>query len=405
VMCWFLGNESYFTVSYLKEAKALCNRLDPLQRPVSMAHENAEPAEAKKLFDESGMDFYDWHAYTFSEDKFQKLPEAFGDGKPLTFSEWGWEDLGNGDIFYERYLDQLLDQVEAGRVAGYMFFDWNHYPQFTREDWATGKDGILHSGVVDESRQKCEPIYSRIAGLFAGKRELPTAIRDERPRVLPLRSLPFRRASGVVPLDLQAIVAGDAQGNAWAAFEKSIEAYWADSGYAQDRWARMGRRFQLWREPELEIAGARFQFPLIQDYVRPLLATSEGPVIPIHRIASQLHLLGQVTFPNGYPRIGNRGEIVAEYILQYKDGQQVALPVRHGIECAQANCIAGASRISPIATGAQPVLQFINDPARERYQVLLWSIPLQRKELASIRCTSKGGSNYLAIFAISTEEA
>jgi len=405
VICWFLGNESYFTVTYLKEAKALCKRVDPLQRPVSMVHENAEPAEAKKLFDESGMYFHDWHAYIFSEDKFQKLPEAFGDSKPLTFSEWGWEDLGNGDIFHERYLDQLLDQIEASRIAGYMFFDWDHYPRFTRVDWATDQDGILHSGAVDELGQKCEPIYSRIAGLFAGKRELRTAIRDERPRVVPLRSLPYGDASRVVPVDLQAIATGEAQRIARAALEKSMETFWATSGYAQDQWARMGRKIRLWRELGIELAGARFRCPVIEDEGRPLLVTSEGPVIPIRRITTQLHVLGQVTSPSGYPVIGIRGDVVAEYILQYKDGHQAVLPVRQGIECAQANCISGASRISPIATGAQPALEFINDPARERYQLLLWSIPLQGRELASIRCISKDGSNYLGILAISTEEA
>ena len=57
VMFWLLGNESYFTVSYLKEAKALCNRVDPILRPVSIAHENAELADAKKLFDDSGNGF------------------------------------------------------------------------------------------------------------------------------------------------------------------------------------------------------------------------------------------------------------------------------------------------------------------------------------------------------------
>ena len=118
-----------------------------------------------------GMDFYDWHAYSFSRDKFMTLPETFGPSKPLTFTEWGWEDAGNGCIFYERYMDTLLEQVEAGRVAGYMFFDWNDYPEFTRADWATPGDGTLISGVVNEAREIREPIYSRLAGLFAGRKE------------------------------------------------------------------------------------------------------------------------------------------------------------------------------------------------------------------------------------------
>lgn len=206
-------------------------------------------------------------------------------------------------------------------------------------------------------------------------------------------------------MDLQALAVSDAQSRTWAALEKNIEAYWRATGYARDQWARMGRRFRLWREPDVDIAGARFVCPVIEDAVRPLLVTGEYLVIPIHRITSQLHFLGQVTFPVGYPATSKRGEIIAEYLLEYENGRRKLLPVRNGIECAQANCIAGATRISPIATGAQPVLQFTKDMAREQYQILLWSIPLEGRKLATVRCFGKDTTNHLAIFAISTEEA
>jgi hypothetical protein len=166
--------------------------------------------------------------------------------------------------------------------------------------------------------------------------------------------------------------------------------YWAASGYAKNQRVRMGRRFRLWQQPELEIAGATFRVPMVEDEVRPLLV-SGLPVIPIYRVLSQVHVLGQVSFPTGYPVIGNRGGIVAEYALEYKGGRQVTLPVRQGIECAQANCIAGASRIAPVATSAQPALHFIKDPARERYQILLRTIAVEARELASIRCVARDG--------------
>ena len=406
VMCWFLGNESYFTAGYLKEAKALCNRLDPLQRPVSMAHVNAEPAEAKKLFDDSGMDFYDWHAYGFSDDKFEQLPKLFGASKPLTFSEWGWEDQGNGDVFYERYFDKLLDQVEAGRVAGYMFFDWNDYPQFTRVDWSTGKDGILHSGVVDEGREMREPIYSRLAGLFAGRREFELRA-PARPKVLPLRSIPFQPGMTFRSIDLQTLIDSEAQRRAWNGLEINLERFWEASHDARDQWIRSGKTLRFWRGEEIEITGARFRSATVDGSVRPVVIPPNGQevVIPVHRRGATLHILGQVTLPHGYPATGRFGETVAQYTLEYSDGRKTLLPIRNGIELAQANRVVGATRTTPIALGAQPALEYIRDFAREQYRILLWSVPLDRRELARVACRATAGDSFLAIFAITTEEA
>jgi hypothetical protein len=406
VMCWFLGNESYFTVDYLKEAKAVCNRLDPWQRPVSIAHENAEPAQAKKLFDDSGMDFYDWHAYSFSEDKFEKIPEAFGPSKPLTFSEWGWEDAGNDCLFYERYFDKLLSGVESGRIAGYMFFDWNDYPQFTREDWSTGKDGMLNSGVVFESRQIREPIYSRLAGLFAGKSELLPCPPNVRPKALPLRSTPFAPASKFRSIDLQALADSEVQHRSWTALEKDVEEFWASSGYSKDQWERTGKSLRFWVAGVVEINGVRFRSPLNEGYVRPLVVSpgESKLIVPIHQPCARLHLLGQVSFPLGYPLRGTLGETVATYTLEYAGGRKQAVPVRWGMEVVQANCIAGATRITPIAINAEPVLQFIRDVAREQYQLLLWSVPIRSGVLESLHCRATGSKDHMAIFAITTEE-
>ncbi len=408
VFCWLLGNESYFTVSYLKEGKALCNRVDPIQRPVSIAHENAEPPEAKKLFDDSGMDFYDWHAYAFSRDKFDKLPEIFGPSKPLTFTEWGWEDLGNGDLFYERFMDKLLAQVEAGRVAGYMFFDWNDYPQFTRRDWATKGCGTLISGVVDESREIREPIYSRLAGLFAGRKEHLETPPAGKPTLLPLKFGPYSPESRFETVDLQGIVEGAGGQQAWSAFESAMEKFWPTLHYARDQWTRTGKKFSLWQQAEVTIAGAPFRLPSVNDRVRPILLTAEVPEIniPVDRKCTRLHILGQVTLPNGYPTAGHHGDTVAIYSMQYASGKTQDLPVRNGIEVAQANRIYFASRINPIATAAQPALEFVKDIVREHYQVLLWSVPVEAGEqLHGLRCKLSGQQPALAIFAITTEQS
>ena len=177
VMIWFLGNECVFPIEFLKEGKALCDRVDPIRRLVSVAHHYGKFPAVKNLFDDAGLDFYDWHAYDYSEDKFGRLAEDFGANKPLTLSEWGWESAGEKPLFHERYFDKLLDQVQAGNIAGHMFFDWNDYPLFTRDDWAT-ENGMLLSGVVNEAREIRQPIYSRLAGLFAGRRELQVGTGD-----------------------------------------------------------------------------------------------------------------------------------------------------------------------------------------------------------------------------------
>ena len=115
VIIWLLGNECKFPVSYLKRGKELCGKLDPIHRLVSVAHTYGSFPEVKKTFDDAGLDFYDWHAYEYQDDKFVKLPEKFGPSKPLTLTEWGWEDAGNGDIFYELDFDgwELLESGDS----------------------------------------------------------------------------------------------------------------------------------------------------------------------------------------------------------------------------------------------------------------------------------------------------
>jgi hypothetical protein len=406
VMIWFLGNECAFPLDFLKEGKARCDRLDPIHRLISVAHDYGKFPDVKNLFDEAGLDFYDWHAYEYSEDKFLTLPESFGPSKPLTFSEWGWESAPNNDLFYERFMDTLLDQVNAGRVAGYMFFDWNDYPEFTREDWATVGCGTLISGVVTEAREIREPIYSRLAGLFAGRKELVETAPAKRPIVLPLRSIPFSPGSKFEVVNLQSIVESPRGLQAWAGFESAMEKYWPTVVFAHKQWQRAGGKFLLWQDPDVVIAGVTFRSAVVNSYVRPILLSGDNPevTIPVDQNCNALHILGQVTLPNGYPVVGHHGEEVAVYSLQYASGKTQDLPVRNGIEVAQANRIYVATRVTPIATSAQPALEFVKDIVREQYQILLWSIPLEPGEkLASLHCKLNSQQPTLAIFAIAAE--
>ncbi len=404
VMLWLLGNECNFTAEYLKQGKRLCNSLDPIFRPVSVAHINGDIPKAKKLFDETSLDFYDWHAYEFSDDKFIKFPEQFGSAKPLTFTEWGWEDGGHGDLLYERNFDMLLDQTEAGKVAGHVFWSWNDMRQYTREDWAT-RNGILLSGAVTEDRNLREPIYSRLATLFAGRHEIDDYTAPPSPKVLPLRYTPFSPGSRHNVVDLQPIVESQSGKDSWAAFEASMSRFWSTVPMADEQWSRTGGRFRFWQPANLVIGGVSFRSAVIDDYVRPVMLTPEFAevTIPVGWQCSKVHFLGQVTFPEGYPLRGQSGEAVAVYSIVDSHGASQDFPVRNGLEAAQANRIYQATRVDPIATEAQVALEFAKDIVRERYQFLLWSLSVKRGNVHHIRCKLNSGRPSLAILAITTE--
>ena len=406
VVMWLLGNESEFTVSYLKRAKAICDQLDPIHRLVSAAHINGELPQAKRLFDESGLDFYDFHAY-YPDVKFAKIAESFGPQKPLTLTEWGWEDFGQGVVFNERDFDGLLDLIEQEKVSGHMYWSWNDVPLFNRKDWSTA-DGLLRSGAVTETREIREPIYSRLAGLFAGKREEEN-LPKPRPFILPLQWMPFSPNSVFYAVDLQPLVDSESGRKSWEALETAVAKYWAgafdENALTENQLPLNISKFLLWQQQELKIVGVPFHTAAVDDHVRPVVLTETTPeiLVAVNQACSKVHILGQVTFPTGYPVSGNRGDDVAVYTLQYPNGKTQTLRVRNGIEVAQSNSIYGATRIDPIATEAQPALEFRKDPAREEYRFFLWSVPTKLGRLQEIRCRLKPGQSALAILAITTE--
>jgi hypothetical protein len=79
--------------------------------------------------------------------------------------------------------------------------------------------------------------------------------------------------------------------------------------------------------------------------------------------------------------------------------------VRNGIEVAQSNRISEATRIVPVALAAQPAVEYIKDIVRERYQLLLWSVPVEPHKLSTMRCKLNGQQPALAIFAITAEQS
>lgn len=406
VMVWFLSNECTLTEEFLRAGKQRCNRLDPIHRLVSAANDK-DAEKVKPLFIAAEMDFFDQHPYTFTLDEMDQEAKYDGPSKPLTFSEWGGKAIGQDEPIMGQSVDRLIDLVESGALSGHVFWSWQDLRQYSRIDGEM-HDGILESGVVSEAREPREGVWTELSRLFArqghGSRQA-RANQDEL-TILQLRRNPFGSASSFQSVDLQPLADSASGQQSWKSLEETLAKYWASS-IANDQWKRTGSQFALWQQPEIKIAGVTFLSPVAGGRVRPVVLTAAVPemVIPIHQKCTQLHILGQVSFPVGYPLAGQAGESAAEYTLRYASGKMQTLPVRNGIEVAQSNCIDRATRIAPVATAAQPAVEYIKDIVRERYQVLLWSIAIQQEELVSLQCRLNSNQPALAIFAITAEHA
>jgi len=402
VFAWLLGNECRLTVEYLREGKERCRKLDVLARPVSFANDRNKE-EAKPIFEQAGMDFFDQHVYTFDIERFRKEAEYFGPSRPFTVSEWGAREWGQSQVVMQKTVDLLIDLEAEGKLSGCSFWEWADMREYSREEIAT-LNGVLEEGVVTESREPRGDVYLELQRLFEGRR-YPEQPAEARPTVLPLKWAPARSGASFHTVDLQALVESAEGARAWAGLEAALAKFWPRVPMAEDQWKRTGEKFLLWQGSELTIAGIPFRVPVVSGYARPVLLTQDVPevTIPVDQECERLHFLGQVTFPEGYPVVGKRGEKVATYRVRYSGGEESEVPVRNGMEVAQSNRIHVATRIDPVATGTQRALEYVKDVVREQYQVLLWSLPVERGRVESMRCKLEAGQTALAVFAISVE--
>jgi len=436
VMIWFISNECTLSESFLREGKERCNRLDPLKRLVAAANDRSAKI-VKPLFVAAEMDFFDQHPYTDDPEEFAEEGAYDGPSKPLIFSEWGGKGVGQDAPLMKASVDRLISMIETHELSGTAFWSWQDIREYSRIDGEM-KDGVLESGVVTEAREPRDAVMRELMRLFelrhqgsepphAKPRAKPNENHDahdtlapDHPTPLPLRIAPFASGSKFHSVDLQAIADSDRGKRSWRALEAELRSYWASTRMSRDQWERTGTKFELWKTQEVSIANVIFRSPVVGGHVRPIVLTTDTPevTIPIGQDCTVLHILGQITFGTGYPltaapdlsgkmpvaKNGHFGDTAAQYALEFADGNSHVLPVRQGIEVAQANRIYGASRIQPIATSAQPVLEYIKDVVREHYQVLLWSIRTDQHRLLSLRCNLASRQGNLAIFAITTEE-
>jgi hypothetical protein len=181
-----------------------------------------------------------------------------------------------------------------------------------------------------------------------------------------------------------------------------MAAFWPKTEMAREQWDRTGKRLRFWRSPAVEIAGLRFAFAMRDGFARPLVVTKEAPelIIPVGRDCERVYVLGNVTFPSGYPLLGKLGDVAGSFEIRYRTGGVERVALRNGHEVACSNLVDNATRIEPIALNAPQALLFEKDPAREHYQVLLFSFPV-RGHVTELKWRIESGPP-LAIFALST---
>jgi beta-glucuronidase len=402
VVAWLLANECTLTTEFLREGKQRCNAIDPLHRLVSAANDR-NAGITKPMFEDSGMDFFDRHMYTADVEDFSKEADLYGPGKPLTFTEWGGKQVGQGLPVMQDTVNMIMKLQQEGKISGTAFWAWQDLRQYTRVD-PEMHDGILESGVVSESREPRPVVYMELQRLCEGRPQFASV--EPRPSILPLRRIPWASRSQFFPVPLDETLAANA--GAWKAFEASMKKFWP-TVHADDQWARSGSKFELWRqgaEDEILLAGAPFHPSLVDQHVRPLVAGSGFELeIPIRQRCTRLHVLGNISLPMGYPIAGKAGEVAAIYELRFSSGKVTEIPLRWGFEVVQGNIIHDGTRILPVAAQAQAAIEYVKDVAREQYQILLYSTPrVEIGMIAALGCKVVDARNWLALFAVTAEQ-
>ncbi len=398
VMVWFAANECTLTEAFLREAKERCNRLDPIKRLVSAANDRSAK-KVKPMFVGADMDFFDQHPYTYNPEDFAKEAEFDGPSKPLTFSEWGGKGIGQTELVMSGSVDRLIDLVETNQLAGTMFWSWQDLREYSRIDGEM-RNGVLESGVVTEAREPRDLVTRELTRLFELRRHVDEKP-DSVPEKVPLKWPPWSKKNKFEPVDLQPLTESADADRAWGSFKERM------AKMVPGLWKVNRQDFVLWKPTDIEISGVGFKVPAVNGRARPLILTPEVSqiTIPLAGKAERLHILGQVTFGEGFPIVGKDGEVVGSYTLEFAKGKKREIPLRNGYEIAQAQMIRSGGRFDPMVTEAQRALVFVKDIAREQYQILLFSIPVEGASLVSLRCQLKGEQAPLAIFAVTVERA
>lgn len=378
LVAWLLFNECKFDGAddYLSRGRALCNRLDP-GKLVSAAN-CLDPAEAKALFDRTGMDFYTFHPYAYEPHLMIQGLEAL-QGKPCVFTEWGgWLIMGNPNLqrwFGRTIVEYAHNRAPRPNLAGMAWWQFQDVFQFSR-GLPGCVDGTLTDGLVDKERNK-KPMYDVMADYFAA---IDTPRQPEYRLEVSGQPITGDESGITAAVDLSPYQDSAGQKAAW------------DSALSELRVFQAGDPAPIRRQtgpillhPVENVGGLRTRL-----LGRPLILSAGCRRLDIACgfAARKVYFLGQTTFYDGYPVRGRLGEVIARYTLRYRDGRRTDVDLRNGYEMVSASMIHRTSRIDPAAAHTRRALVLHLEEDWEVYQVGCLEVETAGATIDAIEFTS-----------------
>ena len=389
VIAWLFFNECVLTDAgdYLKRGAALCRSLDPT-RLLSGAS-CMENAVTKRVFDETGMDFYTQHPYCHEGEKILEAAEGLR-GKPLVLTEWGgWFIHYNPNLIKQtkKIIAKLAHNPEGEpRISGMCWWQWQDIRQYSR-GLPGCEDGVLSDGLVTEGRVR-KQTYAVMAEFFDLVEHRPEPFFE-------IEEYSAAFCPELTPVDLSAFY-GPVNDSLWreAANKKNKKQHpkTPNSGISETG---------IYIQKEIvSLSGFRCAIPA----GHPLILRGERRKIeiPINAAAERVYLFGAATYFDGYPVRGEYGAAAMRITLAYSDGSITEFEMRHGLEISSASLIARCSRVDARAANAPRVAKITLDPDWEVYAVNLFAMPAdETKTITRVFAESVDDAFDPVIFAVS----
>jgi hypothetical protein len=410
IFAFLIYNECDPNADYAVQQARACRAMSP-GCLLGMADCSGQNDAIKAMVRAADLSFYGINCYATFPSEYEQRMATFDD-RPLVFTEWGGV-LGQGNA---RQLKELCDgfvlHSQAGeplRLAGCSFWAWADYPEYSRPLPAAW-DGWTIEGLTDKQAHP-KPDLATLSQMCFEMDHPPLA---PAPHVEVLLKAP-RREGDWHPVRLDA-VAGD---------QSALEAYidqWRQSHTRPSPWVmqRTGQPAPLPRFGHLLVDGIPF---VCRDVDTPahalLLGASRAEVlIPVNQMVRALAVLGHVTAINGYPystissvfsaHPGTEparpiGTPAAEYVFEF-EGEEVTLPLRHGLEILRGNDICRYWMSEPRAAFTRAAVRSVVHPSFEVLRADLWERRFDTPRfLRAIRWRLLDPQAILMLFGLSVE--
>ena len=354
VMAWLLFNECVIegAAEYLRSGRAICKALD--RRPVAAAS-CLSPTQAKELFDQTEMDFYTAHPYSYEPYRLIENVNILK-GKPLVLTEWGghcFKNNANHIKWFKRTLAKYANNPEnRTSLCGVSWWEWSDVFQFSRGIPGC-EEGVLTESLVDMNRNKLQ-MYDVMKEFFS------VISRETSMDHYKCEIIDTGLKKNVLPsyaVDLDDIKADESQKSAWVYALDNLP-YYTKRSYGDAKGPVIKEKID-------EIAGFKTNIsgrPLI------LAGVTKSVEIPVDRNADEIVFFGNSSFYLGYPAVGKFGDTAAKYIINFENGTSETVDLRNGITIASASTISRASRINPVAANVEKFLKLTMDIDFECYQ-------------------------------------